>query len=92
MDEPLGKLDALTRGVLQRELAELWQTSGFTALLVTHDVDEALLLADRIIVLSEHPGRIVGDLTVDLERPRHRSDLHFEARRAAVLSLLGFPD
>jgi NitT/TauT family transport system ATP-binding protein len=92
MDEPLGKLDALTRGVLQRQLAGLWHSSGFTALLVTHDVDEALLLADRIIVLSERPGRIVGDLGVDIERPRQRTDPRFEARRAAVLSLLGFPD
>jgi NitT/TauT family transport system ATP-binding protein len=92
MDEPLGKLDALTRGVLQRELARLWQTSGFTALLVTHDVDEALILADRILVLSERPGRIVGDLRVDVERPRHHAEPRLARLRAAVLSLLGFPD
>jgi NitT/TauT family transport system ATP-binding protein len=92
LDEPLGKLDALTRGVLQRELADLWQSSGFTALLVTHDVEEALILADRIIVLSERPGRIVGDLLVDIERPRHRADPRFVALRSAVLALLGFPD
>jgi NitT/TauT family transport system ATP-binding protein len=92
LDEPLGKLDALTRGVLQRELADLWQTSGFTALLVTHDVEEALILADRIIVLSERPGRIVGDIAVDIERPRHRADPRFVALRTAVLSRLGFPD
>ncbi len=92
MDEPLGKLDALTRGILQRQLLDLWETGGFTALLVTHDVDEALLLADRIIVLSAHPGRIIGDVAVDIERPRHRPDPRFEARRSQVLSLLGFPD
>jgi NitT/TauT family transport system ATP-binding protein len=92
LDEPLGRLDALTRGVLQRELGDLWRTSGFTALLVTHDVDEALILADRIIVLSERPGRIVGDLTVDVERPRHRTNLRFIELRSAVLGLLGFPD
>jgi NitT/TauT family transport system ATP-binding protein len=92
LDEPLGKLDALTRGVLQRELADLWQSSGFTALLVTHDVDEALLLADRIMVLSERPGRIVGDLRVDIERPRHRARPRFEQLRSAVLTLLGFPE
>jgi NitT/TauT family transport system ATP-binding protein len=92
MDEPLGKLDALTRGVLQRELATLWRSSGFTALLVTHDVEEALILADQIIVLSEPPGRIIGDLAVDIERPRHRPDPGFVAMRSAVLRLLGFPD
>ena len=91
-DGPLGKLDALTRGVLQRELARLWQTSGFTALLVTHDVDEAMMLADRILVLSERPGRIVGDLVVDVDRPRHHADPRLSNLRAAVLSLLGFPD
>ena len=92
MDEPLGKLDALTRQVLQRELAGLWETSGFTALLVTHDVDEALLLADRILVLSERPGRIVGDIVVDVERPRHRADPRFVRLRSDVLTLLGFAD
>jgi ABC-type nitrate/sulfonate/bicarbonate transport system ATPase subunit len=92
LDEPLGKLDALTRGVLQRELADLWQSSGFTALLVTHDVDEALILADRILVLSERPGRIVADLAVDIERPRHRTNPNFIALRLKVLGWLGFPD
>ena len=92
LDEPLGKLDALTRGVLQRELADLWQSSGFTALLVTHDVDEALILADHIIVLSERPGRIVADLAVDIERPRHRTGPNFVALRSAVLGWLGLQD
>lgn len=92
LDEPLGKLDALTRKVLQDELLGLWSAQGFTALLVTHDVDEALLLADRVLVLSERPGRIVGSLEVDLPRPRHNGDPNYQSLRRQVLGLLGFDD
>ena len=91
-DEPLGKLDALTRKVLQQELLDLWVANRFTALLVTHDVDEALLLADRILVLSERPGRIIGDLPVGLSRPRHNGDPQYQELRRRVLGLLGFDD
>jgi NitT/TauT family transport system ATP-binding protein len=92
LDEPLGKLDALTRVVLQKELLRLWEAGRFTALLVTHDVDEALTLSDRLVVLSERPGRIIGDLTVDLERPRRHEDARFQELRRAVLGLLGFDE
>jgi NitT/TauT family transport system ATP-binding protein len=92
LDEPLGRLDALTRVVLQKELLRLWETSRFTALLVTHDVDEALTLSDRLIVLSERPGRIVGDLRVDVGRPRRHEDPRFQALRRTVLGLLGFDE
>ena len=92
LDEPLGKLDALTRVVLQKEILGLWEASRFTALLVTHDVDEALTLSDRLIVLSERPGRIVGDLTVDIARPRRHNDARFQEMRRTVLGLLGFDD
>jgi NitT/TauT family transport system ATP-binding protein len=92
LDEPLGKLDALTRGVLQKELLRLWEASRFTALLVTHDVDEALTLSDRLIVLSERPGRIFGDLTVDIARPRRHEDPRFQELRRVVLGLLGFDE
>ena len=91
-DEPLGKLDALTRKVLQEELLGLWNAQGFTALLVTHDVDEALLLADRVVVLSERPGRIIGSLEVALPRPRHNGDPNYQSLRRKVLGLLGFED
>ena len=92
LDEPLGKLDALTRLTLQRELLRLWEGGGFTALLVTHDVDEALLLADRIVVLSERPGRILADVRVELDRPRVHADPRRERLRDEVLDLLGFAE
>jgi NitT/TauT family transport system ATP-binding protein len=89
LDEPLGKLDSLTRLTMQGELVRLWQREGFTALLVTHDVEEALLMATRIIVFSERPARIKADLTVTLPYPRHRDDPHLVAQRRQVLELLG---
>jgi NitT/TauT family transport system ATP-binding protein len=70
LDEPFGALDALTRTSLQRWLADLWERLGATCLLVTHDLDEALLLADRIYVLSPRPGTVQLERAVPLERPR----------------------
>jgi NitT/TauT family transport system ATP-binding protein len=90
LDEPLGQLDALTRLTLQRELVRLWQAGGFTALLVTHDVDEALYLADRVLVLSSRPGRVIGEVLVDAPRPRHHDDPRVRELRMQVLTLLGF--
>jgi NitT/TauT family transport system ATP-binding protein len=90
LDEPLGRLDALTRLSMQRELLRLWQVGGFTALLVTHDVDEALVLADRIVVMSPRPARILADLRVDAERPRAHDDPRLTTLRREILGLLGF--
>jgi NitT/TauT family transport system ATP-binding protein len=90
LDEPLGQLDALTRVTMQRELVRLWEAGGFTALLVTHDVDEALYLADRVLVLGARPGRVIGEVRVDVPRPRHHTDARFLALRTQVLTLLGF--
>lgn len=70
LDEPFGALDALTRAGLQRWLADLWERLGATCLLVTHDLDEALLLADRIYALSPRPGTVSLERAVPLERPR----------------------
>jgi NitT/TauT family transport system ATP-binding protein len=70
LDEPFGALDALTREELSLELSRLWQDLGRTALLITHDIAEAILLGDRIIVMSDRPGRIRLDMRVDLPRPR----------------------
>lgn len=89
LDEPLGKLDSLTRIGLQRELVQLWQKRGFTVLMVTHDVEEALLMANRVIVLSDRPARIIADVAVDKPYPRHRDDPDVAARRASVLGMLG---
>lgn len=76
MDEPFGALDALTRGVMQAELLQIWENSNRTVLLVTHDVDEALFLADRIVVLSQGPAaRIKADVEVPFERPREREEI-----------------
>lgn len=89
LDEPLGKLDSLTRLAMQGELVDLWQRSGFTALLVTHDVEEALFLATRVLVFSERPARIVADLKVDMTYPRHRSNSYLAELRHEIMVLLG---
>ena len=89
LDEPLGKLDSLTRMALQTELLRLWQKVGFTALLITHDVEEALLLADRVVVLSERPARIVTEFAVDRPRPRRRDDAELVQLRQTILATLG---
>ena len=75
LDEPFGALDAITRTSMQDWLAGALQSEPRTVLLVTHDVTEALLLADRLVVLSPRPGRVITELCVDLPRPRVRRDL-----------------
>lgn len=89
LDEPLGKLDSLTRIAMQSELVALWQRSGFSALLVTHDVEEALFLANRVVVLSNRPARVVAELRVDLPYPRHRGDARLAELRHQALRHLG---
>jgi nitrate/nitrite transport system ATP-binding protein len=81
LDEPLGALDALTRAVLQDEIANIWARDKKTVLLVTNDVDEALLLADRIVPLKPGPKATLGqEFVVDLERPRDRQGLNHDER------------
>jgi NitT/TauT family transport system ATP-binding protein len=89
LDEPLGKLDSLTRLSMQSELVQLWQRAGFSALLVTHDVEEALFLAQRVIVFSDRPARIRAELKVELPYPRHRGDPRLTALRHEALRHLG---
>ncbi|MGA2291354.1 ABC transporter ATP-binding protein [Bradyrhizobium sp.] len=89
LDEPLGKLDSLTRIAMQAELASLWQRSGFTTLLVTHDVEEAVYLANRVVVFSDRPARIKADIAVDRPYPRHRGDPALAELRRRILGLLG---
>jgi NitT/TauT family transport system ATP-binding protein len=89
LDEPLGKLDSLTRITMQAELVSLWQRKGFTTLLVTHDVEEALFLANRVIVFSDRPARITADVAVDRPYPRHRGDPRLAELRRNILGLLG---
>ena len=89
LDEPLGKLDSLTRLQMQGELVRIWRDRGFTALLVTHDVEEALLMARRVVVVTDRPARIRADLPVPLAYPRHRDDPELVRLRREVLGLLG---
>lgn len=70
MDEPFGALDAQTRLIMQENLLNIWSEFGTTVLFVTHDVDEAIFLADRILVMSASPGSVIADLRVEIERPR----------------------
>jgi NitT/TauT family transport system ATP-binding protein len=89
LDEPFGALDALTRTQMQQWLAEALAREPRTVLLVTHDVEEAVLLADRIVLLSPRPGRVVETIDVPLPRPRHRSDAQVVALRERAMEVLG---
>ncbi|GAB0101882.1 ABC transporter ATP-binding protein [Nocardia sp. JMUB6875] len=89
LDEPLGKLDALTRATLQGEIARLWERDRFTAVLVTHDVDEALRLADRVVVFTPRPGKVVRDLPIELPRPRDHDDPEYLRLRRELFTALG---
>ncbi|MDR3159267.1 MAG: ABC transporter ATP-binding protein [Zoogloeaceae bacterium] len=89
LDEPLGKLDSLTRLEMQGELLSLWQRNGFSVLLVTHDIEEALFLAQRVIIFSPRPARIVSEIFVDRPYPRHRGDAALANLRHEVLNQLG---
>lgn len=89
LDEPFGKLDSLTRLRMQSELVKLWRDARFSVLLVTHDVEEALFLANRVIVFSERPARITAEVRNDAPYPRHRDDPKLVELRREVLALLG---
>jgi NitT/TauT family transport system ATP-binding protein len=84
MDEPFAPLDALTRQRLQGEILELWESSHRTILYVTHDLAEAITLADRVVLLSARPGRVVREYPIDLPRPRRVMDAKFSPRFAQL--------
>jgi sulfonate transport system ATP-binding protein len=86
LDEPLGALDALTRIEMQRLVEQVWRSNGFTAILVTHDVTEAVTLGDRIVVIDR--GAITADIPVDLPRPRQRGLADFARAEAEILERL----
>jgi ABC-type nitrate/sulfonate/bicarbonate transport system ATPase subunit/flavin-dependent dehydrogenase len=90
LDEPLGALDAFTRMRMQDEVLRLWQVRRTTMLLVTHDIDEAIYMADRIVIMTPHPGRVERTLTVSLDRPRQRNRPEFLKLRSDILELLHF--
>jgi NitT/TauT family transport system ATP-binding protein len=84
LDEPFGALDSLTRGQMQEWLAGALAAEPRTVVLVTHDVDEALLLGDRVAIMSPRPGRVVAEVRVDLPRPRPRRETVTTARFAEL--------
>ncbi|MBR1739781.1 MAG: ABC transporter ATP-binding protein [Ruminococcus sp.] len=87
LDEPMGALDSFTRADLQDKLLELWSQKGTTMILVTHDIDEAIYLSDRIVIMTPRPGRVSKVIDVDLPRPRHRGGAGFLAMRRSILEL-----
>ena len=90
LDEPLGALDAFTRMRMQDEVLRLWQARRSTVLMVTHDIDEAIYMSDRLVIMTPRPGRIDRIIIVDLDRPRQRSSPEFLRLRGDILELLHF--
>jgi NitT/TauT family transport system ATP-binding protein len=91
MDEPFGALDAQTRNMLQHELLNIWEKTKKTILFVTHSVDEAVFLADRIVVLTPRPGTICEVIPIDQPRPRDRTSVEFAKVRRYVLDMINQP-
>jgi len=90
LDEPLGALDAFTRMRMQDEVLRLWQARRTTMLLVTHDIDEAIYMSDRIMIMTPRPGRIARTIPIALARPRQRSSEDFLRLRSDILNFLHF--
>jgi sulfonate transport system ATP-binding protein len=88
LDEPFSALDAFTRADLQDHLLDLWADSKPTLIVVTHDVEEAIVLADRIMVMRPHPGRVYEEISCDLPRPRDRQSAAFDFVKRRVLAAL----
>jgi sulfonate transport system ATP-binding protein len=88
LDEPFGALDAITRAYMQSELARIRERENITMVFVTHDVDEAIYLGDRVVVMARRPGRIRSEVPVDIARPRRRTDPAFNALKDRILVLL----
>ena len=88
MDEPFGALDALTRESLQQELLEIWARTKVTVIFVTHSVEEAVLLSDRVVVMTAGPGRVEADIAIELARPREVSAIDFNQVRRDITQRL----
>ncbi|MBS1214953.1 MAG: ssuB [Proteobacteria bacterium] len=89
LDEPFGALDALTKAYLQTELHRIWQEEGITMILVTHDVEEAVFLADRVVVMQSRPGRIKNIVPIELPRHRDRGSFEFAQLKETILAEIG---
>jgi ABC-type nitrate/sulfonate/bicarbonate transport system ATPase subunit len=90
LDEPLGALDAFTRMKMQDEVLRLWEDRGTTMLLVTHDIDEAIYMSDRIVIMTARPGRVERTIEITLPRPRQRNSPEFLKLRGEILEILHF--
>ncbi|MNM42721.1 Aliphatic sulfonates import ATP-binding protein SsuB [compost metagenome] len=90
LDEPLGALDAFTRMNMQDELIRIWKERGTTMIMVTHDIDEAIYLSDRVIVMTPRPAKIETCIEVDTSRPRARNTPEFLSLRSKILEILNF--
>jgi ABC-type nitrate/sulfonate/bicarbonate transport system ATPase subunit len=90
LDEPLGALDQFTRMRMQDEVLRVWEARGTTMVLVTHDIDEAIYMSDRIAIMTPRPGRIERLIDVSMERPRQRNSSAFLELRASILEMLHF--
>jgi sulfonate transport system ATP-binding protein len=86
LDEPFGALDALTRIQMQQEILRIWEKEKTTMILVTHDIDEAIYLGDRVVVMSSRPGAILDIFQISLPRPRDRAHLLFSNLKTAIYS------
>jgi NitT/TauT family transport system ATP-binding protein len=91
LDEPFASLDAITRAEMQGWLGEVLRAEPRTVVLVTHDVEEAVVLADRVVVMSPRPGHAVAEVEVGLSRPRRRTDPQVSELRERVYAALGVP-
>jgi sulfonate transport system ATP-binding protein len=90
LDEPLSALDAFTRMAIQDEILKRWADYKPTILLVTHDIEEAVYLCDRVVILSPRPGHVIGEVAIDIERPRDRVGEGFVEKRRQIMDLLQF--
>lgn len=90
LDEPLGALDAFTRMNMQDEILSMWREKQSIAVMVTHDVDEAIYMGTRVMVMAPRPGRIVEDIKIDLDYPRNRNNKKFLEYRTHILEMLDF--
>ncbi|HEX4269743.1 MAG TPA: ABC transporter ATP-binding protein [Rhizomicrobium sp.] len=88
LDEPFGALDAITRAYMQSELVRIRERENITMIFVTHDVDEAIYLGDRVVVMARRPGRIRSEVPVDIARPRRRTDPAFNTLKEKIIALL----
>lgn len=90
LDEPLGALDAFTRMNMQDELLSMWQKNKNIMIMVTHDVDEAIYMGTRVLVMAPRPGRVIEDINIELEYPRNRNSKKFLQYRTKIMEMLNF--